>query len=87
MPHKRLWIKRLIRAGKSLYDRGFLMATDGNLSVRPDRDTIIITASGICKGTLLPDNIVIMTPSGKIIDGLGKPSSETEMHLHIYHLS
>ncbi len=42
----------LIRVGKIMYDRGLTTSNDGNISVKVDADTIIITATGVCKGRM-----------------------------------
>jgi len=84
MPLKTILIKRLIRAGKSLYERGFLTASDGNLSVRLNPDEILITPSGICKGNLQFNDLILLNPAGEVISGSRLPSSETAMHLFIY---
>ena len=40
----------ILRFGMLLHERGFVAATDGNLSVRLDRQSILITPTGISKG-------------------------------------
>ncbi|MBW1975776.1 MAG: class II aldolase/adducin family protein [Deltaproteobacteria bacterium] len=49
----------LIEAGKWLYSKGLVSATDGNLSVRID-DRIVVTRSGVNKGKLSPEDFVIV---------------------------
>ncbi|HDL90612.1 MAG TPA: class II aldolase/adducin family protein [Thermodesulforhabdus norvegica] len=73
----------LIEAGKWLYSKGLVSATDGNLSVRID-DRIVVTRSGVNKGKLSPEDFVIVGLDGKVLDGTGKPSSEIRMHLTVY---
>jgi L-fuculose-phosphate aldolase len=56
---------------------------DGNISVRADEGTALITPSGVSKAELTGDMLVSMKLSGEIISG-GKPSSEASMHLAVY---
>ena len=76
--------KTIADAGVRLYQRGFLAGTDGNLSVRLDDDRIMITPSGVPKGYLRPDDMVIVDVNGKHLQGQGQASSESAMHLFVY---
>jgi len=73
--------KEICLLGRFLYDRGFFVATDGNLSVRLE-EAILISPTGKCKGELLPQEICKVSLSGKIISG--QPSSEYLLHLLVY---
>jgi L-fuculose-phosphate aldolase len=74
----------LCRVGALLYQRGFIMATDGNLSVRLDRDRILASPTGLSKGMLEPDDLVVVDLQGRVLEGRYAPSSELPMHLLIY---
>lgn len=50
-----------------------------------DKNLVAITPSGIEYFEMKPEDIVITTPEGDIIEGDRKPSSELGMHLAIYH--
>lgn len=79
--------KRLmVSIGKRLYEKGLVSATDGNMSCRLDADRLIVTPSGVCKGFLSEDELIIVDGSGKVIEGKGKPSSEIRLHLLAYAL-
>lgn len=73
----------MIEIGRALYDRGYIAATDGNISVRLDNGDLFMTPSGIPKGKMRPDQIVRTDSQGRVI-GEGKPSSEILMHLAVY---
>jgi L-fuculose-phosphate aldolase len=70
--------------GSWLYQRGFIPSADGNLSVRLDRDRVLTTPTGVCKGMLSPEDLVITDMQGRKLDGRLGPSSELLMHLFIY---
>jgi len=67
------------------YTRGWVPATSGNFSVR-DREAgrILITTSGLDKGTLTPDDLLEVDLEGRVLRGEGRPSAETALHLVLY---
>lgn len=75
--------RQIVEAGKLLYDKGLLVSTDGNLSVRVSQNEILITASGFCKGKLTENEITKVDLDGNIICGL-KPARDIRMHLAMY---
>jgi len=76
--------RELCTAGRWLSDRGFVPATDGNLSVRLPGGRVLSTPTGVCKGRLEPENLVITDLEGRLLEGNSRPSSELGMHLLIY---
>lgn len=76
----------ICRFGRSLHDRGFVAATDGNLSVRLDHETLLATPTGMSKGMMEPEDLVVVDMSGKRVAGRRNVSSEIAMHLLIYKL-
>lgn len=70
--------------GRRLYERGMIAGTDGNISVRLDDDRIMITPSGLAKGNLNPDDLVIVDQNGKHLQGSRTASSEYLMHTFVY---
>jgi len=72
--------REIVDIGKKAYERGFVTATDGNISVRVMGDRFLITPSGSCLGELKPDQLVYVDFGGKVLSG-GKPTGELSMHL------
>ena len=70
--------------GRWIYDRGYVASMDGNLSVRLDPRHILTSPTGICKGMMMPEDMVITDMEGKKVSGRRNPSSELPMHLMIY---
>lgn len=66
-----------------MYQRGYVAANDGNISVRVDEERILTTPTGISKGFMKPEEIVIVDLQGKPLSD-GKPSTELPLHLFIY---
>jgi L-fuculose-phosphate aldolase len=76
----------IVRFGRMLHQRGYIAATDGNLSVRLDHETVLSTPTGMSKGMLEPEDLVVVDMKGKKIQGRRQVSSEIGMHLLIYSL-
>jgi L-fuculose-phosphate aldolase len=76
--------QEMCRIGRLIYERGFIAATDGNLSVRLDGERVLCTPAGACKGTLEPEELVVVDFSLKVLEGRGEASSEILMHLGAY---
>jgi L-fuculose-phosphate aldolase len=89
----------LVRAGRRLYQRGLVAGTEGNLSVRLDVESILITPSGLVKGDLEPSDLIranastgqpLVEPGGPAVaEDIAParqflPSSEIGMHLALY---
>ena len=72
------------RVGKLLYDRGYVAANDGNISVRVGEGRLLITPSGVSKGRMTPDMLLVTDLDGNVIEGNRHPSSEGKMHLEVY---
>lgn len=74
----------IVKAGFRLWQDGLVAHTDGNLSVRLDDEWVLITPSGVNKGTIRPYQILRVHLFSGEIDGSGKPSVETPLHLAVY---
>jgi L-fuculose-phosphate aldolase len=72
--------------GRWLRERDFIVATDGNISVRLDSRRILTSPTGIAKGAMVDDDIVIVDLEGHRLSGRRNPSSELAMHLLIYRM-
>jgi len=78
--------QQIVRFGKMLHSRGYVAATDGNLSVRLDKRHILATPTAMSKGALRPSDMVIVDFEGRRVSGRHNVSSEIAMHLLIYKL-
>mgnify|MGYP005749084627 FL=1 len=76
--------KMICEIGQRIYNKNFVAANDGNISVKVADNAIWTTPTGVSKGFMTPDMMVKMDLSGKIISGKMKPSSEVKMHLRVY---
>ena len=76
----------IVEVGRRLHARGFIAANDGNISVRLDETRLLTTPTGVSKGFMTPDMLVMTDLHGvKLADGRS-PSTELLMHLAVYEL-
>src|SRR4030067_1784478 len=76
--------KELIQVGKLLYQKNFVVASEGNISLKLEENKILVTPSGLNKGVLDQKELVTVDSSGKKLSGFLNPSSELKMHLAVY---
>lgn len=75
----------IVKTGKAMHEAGLTTATWGNISaLTHDRRVMVITPTGFDKSRLDPEDMVVMSLNGAVIEGRYKPSIETLMHLEIY---
>jgi L-fuculose-phosphate aldolase len=80
----------IVDVGRMLWQRGLVAANDGNVSARLGRERFLCTPSGVSKGLLRPEHLVIVDAEAHPVhpragEGL-RPSSEMLMHLAAYRL-
>ena len=78
----------LAETGREFYRRGWARAASGNFSILLARKPLrlCITAAGNEKGTLDETNFLEIDDDAEILQGFGRPSDETMLHLSIYRL-
>jgi len=74
----------IVEVGRRLYARGYTASNDGNISVRLDAGRLLMTPTGVCKGFMTPNMMVITDLDGKKLTGDRDASSEIQMHLEAY---
>lgn len=74
----------LVDFGQRIHQQSFVSACDGNLSVRLAGDRVLATPSGVSKGMMRPEQMVIVDMDGNRLQGDMPVSSEIQMHLTIY---
>lgn len=64
--------------------RGLVAGNSGNISVRLDDGTLLVTPSGVSLRELEPEDLVATDPTGVPLDGAGRPTSELPLHIAAY---
>ena len=69
-----------------MWQLGWVAANDGNVSVKLEDGTYLVTPTGISKSFITPDKLLRIDHSGAILEGAEgyRPSSEIKMHLRCY---
>src|ERR1700686_1661584 len=76
----------IVKTGKMLHHRGYIAACDGNLSVRLNKNQVLVTPTGMSKGSMKSADLVIVDMSGRKLTGRRDVTSEIGMHLLIYRM-
>lgn len=73
----------LAQAAREFHVRGWALGTSGNFSAVVSLEPLVlmITATGLHKGTLSPVSFVCVDADGTVVGGSGRPSAETALHL------
>jgi L-fuculose-phosphate aldolase len=83
-PVERRLREQLVEIGRRLHARDLVGAAEGNLSARLGEDRFLVTASGVSKGHLGPDDLVVVDGRGERVAGTRHASTELRMHLAAY---
>lgn len=69
-----------------MWQLGWVAANDGNVSVKLDDGSYLVTPTGISKSFITPERLLRIDENGNILEGLDgfRPSSEIKMHLRCY---
>jgi len=75
--------KQIVEIGKLMYERSYVVSSDGNISVRLDENTVLATPTMTSKGRMTEDSLALTDMEGKPLSDK-RASSELAMHLLIY---
>ena len=74
----------LTRISHMLYERGYNVSIDGNVSWRLGDDTLLITPTGAHLGFVRPGDFVVVKPDGALLRGERNPTSEYRLHVELH---
>jgi L-fuculose-phosphate aldolase len=74
----------IVEVIRRVYARGWIAATDGNISALLSPDRVLATPTGINKGSMTEDDLIVVDRQGQRVSGTRAPSSELRMHLAAY---
>ena len=57
----------ILDVGKLIYQKGWVAANDGNISVRLDDQRILCTCTGVSKGMMTPADVIVCDVEGNKI--------------------
>jgi methylthioribulose-1-phosphate dehydratase len=77
--------KELVRISHLFYERQWSLATSSNYSARVDANTLLITASGLDKGKLMEEDLVMIDLDGNLREETTRrASAEAYLHCELY---
>ncbi|MHA1506265.1 MAG: class II aldolase/adducin family protein [Candidatus Asgardarchaeia archaeon] len=79
--------EKIVETFKFIVEIGLSYGKSGNISVRaPDKGLFLITPSGVKKGEMSWEDVLVIDEEGKVVEGKEgrRPSIETPTHLAIY---
>src|SRR3954447_9054437 len=78
--------RQIVELGRLAYQKGWVAANDGNISVRLGADRILATPTGVSKGMMDPEDLIICDLDGIKVEGDRECTSEILMHTTIYQM-
>src|SRR5256714_8903522 len=75
--------REIVRVGQLMYERSYVVSSDGNISVRLNDGRVLATPTMTCKGRRTEDSLAVTDIEGRPLSDR-KASSELAMHLLIY---
>jgi L-fuculose-phosphate aldolase len=85
MPETARLKQEMVEICRMLHRKNLVAATDGNVSARVG-DYLLTTPSGVNKGWVKEEQLIIVDLNGGLVEGSGRPTSELAMHLTVYRL-
>lgn len=76
--------QQIVDIGRLMYQKGWVAANDGNISVRLDEKRVLATPTGVSKGMMSPDDLIVCDMQGNKLEGPRERTSEILMHMTIY---
>src|SRR4029450_1464793 len=71
----------VLAAPKSMYRRGIVEGTAGNVSGRVDDGTVVVTPSSLDYEAMVLEDLVVVDLDGAVVAGERSPTSEKGVHL------
>ena len=71
----------LIAVAREMSASGLVEGTAGNLSARLDDGRIVLTPAALDYAGMTPDDLVVVDPSGDLLEGHRAPTTEKALHL------
>src|SRR5450755_593586 len=76
----------IIDIGRLVYQKDWVAANDGNITIRLDAHRILATPTGVSKGMMHVDDLIVVDSQGKKLSGRKECTSELAMHMKIYEM-
>ena len=78
--------QQIVAVGKLVFKKGWVAANDGNISIRLDENRILVTPTGVSKGMMNAEELIVCDLAGTKLCGRRECTTEIAMHTTIYRL-
>ncbi|HUA86823.1 MAG TPA: class II aldolase/adducin family protein [Bryobacteraceae bacterium] len=78
--------EEIVRVGRLVFEKGWVAANDGNITVRLSDGHLLSTPTGVCKGMMKPEDLIVCDLDGGKIHGERERTTEMAMHLTVYRM-
>jgi L-fuculose-phosphate aldolase len=85
-PNEQQLREDIVRVGRFCWEKGWVASNDGNISIRLAPDRFLCTPTGVSKGMMTPEDMIIVDGRGQKVEGRRERTSEINMHLAVYRL-
>jgi len=76
--------REVIQTALEIKDYGLIALAGGNVSARTENGQIVVTPSGINYEIMKPNDVLVLSKDGDVIEGTLRPSVDTTALLYIY---
>ena len=76
--------REIVNYSRMMYERGYVVATEGNISFRLSENRVLITPSALIKQFIKVSDLTEIDLEGNKVRGFRKPTTERFTHLEIY---
>jgi L-fuculose-phosphate aldolase len=83
---EREYREEIVAIGRYVWEKGWVAANDGNISVKLEEDRFLCSPTQVCKGLMQAEDLIVCNSKGVKVSGRYERTSEFAMHLAIYNL-
>jgi L-fuculose-phosphate aldolase len=83
-PQEQEFRQTIVEIGRFMHQKSWVAANDGNVSVKLNAEEILCTPTGMSKGLMKPEDMIVVDRKGNKIRGQRERTSEILLHLAIY---
>jgi L-fuculose-phosphate aldolase len=78
--------EEIVRICRRVYEKGWVAANDGNVTVRLNQQELLCTPTAMSKSLVQPEDLIVCDLDGNKLGGYRQCTSEIGMHTAIYRL-
>jgi L-fuculose-phosphate aldolase len=78
--------EEIVRVCRRVYEKGWVAANDGNISVRLNDGEVLCTPTGMSKSLVEVDDLIVCNLNGEKLRGSRECTSEIDMHVTAYRM-